>query len=189
MSKESYIRIVIIERSQIIKEGLRQIIESSNNLVVKAMFDDLGIIHIIIVNPSLIGDDKHTSLSSVFGQNRVVALLYSYLDSDILKNYHFSIEIYNRPSKIIRMLQGVLESDIQESSSADSNELSDREKEILVEVAKGLTNKMIASKLNISVHTVISHRKNISRKTDIKSVSGFVIYALLNNLIDESEIM
>ena len=49
-------------------------------------------------------------------------------------------------------------------------------------------NKEIASEFNISIHTVISHRKNISRKTGIKSVSGFVVYALLNNLIEEYEI-
>ena len=47
----------------------------------------------------------------------------------------------------------------------------------------------IADLMNISIHTVISHRKNITRKTGIKSVSGLTVYALLNNLIDESELL
>jgi len=63
-------------------------------------------------------------------------------------------------------------------------ELSEREKEILVSVAKGLINKEIADKHNISVNTVISHRKNISRKTGIRTVAGLTVYAILNNLID-----
>ena len=62
--------------------------------------------------------------------------------------------------------------------------LSDREKEVLVCVAKGMINKEIADHLNISVHTVVSHRKNITAKTDIKTVAGLTIYALLNNLLE-----
>ena len=66
----------------------------------------------------------------------------------------------------------------------DAEELSDREKEILVCVAKGMLNKEIADACNISVYTVITHRKNITRKTGIKTVAGLTVYALLNNLID-----
>ena len=67
---------------------------------------------------------------------------------------------------------------------AEKEELSEREKEILVSVAKGLLNKEIADQYNISIHTVISHRKNITRKTGIKTVAGLTVYALLNDLID-----
>ena len=66
----------------------------------------------------------------------------------------------------------------------EGEELSAREKEILVSVAKGKLNKEIADEYNISIYTVISHRKNITRKTGIKTVSGLTVYALLNNLID-----
>lgn len=62
--------------------------------------------------------------------------------------------------------------------------LTTREKEILVSVAKGLLNKEIADLHNLSIHTVITHRKNITRKTGIKTVAGLTVYALLNNLID-----
>ena len=68
--------------------------------------------------------------------------------------------------------------------SPDGDELTAREKEILICVAKGMLNKEIADLYNISVYTVITHRKNITRKTGIKSIAGLTIYAFLNNLIE-----
>ena len=67
-------------------------------------------------------------------------------------------------------------------------ELSAREKEILVSVARGLLNKEIADRHNISINTVITHRKNITHKTGIRTVAGLTAYAILNNLIDINEI-
>ena len=71
----------------------------------------------------------------------------------------------------------------QISSPVDST-LSDREKEVLVCVANGMINKEIAEHLCISVHTVVSHRKNITAKTGIKTIAGLTVYALLNNLLE-----
>jgi DNA-binding NarL/FixJ family response regulator len=70
----------------------------------------------------------------------------------------------------------------------ETDELTHREKEILKLVALGLQNKAIAEKLFISVHTVITHRKNITEKTGIKSISGLTVYAILNKLIDTGSI-
>ena len=67
-------------------------------------------------------------------------------------------------------------------------ELSEREREILVAVARGLTNREIADQYFISIHTVISHRKNITRKTGIKTIAGLTVYALLNNMISEADL-
>lgn len=64
-----------------------------------------------------------------------------------------------------------------------SGALSGREKEVLKEIASGMTNKEIADKLSISVNTVITHRKNISTKLGIKTVSGLSLYALMNGVI------
>lgn len=66
--------------------------------------------------------------------------------------------------------------------------LSLREKEIITLVTKGLTNKEIADRLFLSVHTVITHRRNIARKLEIHSATGLTIYAIVNKLIDISEV-
>lgn len=62
--------------------------------------------------------------------------------------------------------------------------LSAREIDVLKLVATGLTNKEIADRLNISINTVLSHRKNISAKLGIKSVSGLSVYAMMNGYIN-----
>ncbi len=72
----------------------------------------------------------------------------------------------------------------QQNTNNVAEPLSDREKDVLVEVVKGLSNKEIADVLCISPHTVISHRKNIGRKLQIHSTAGLTIYAIVNNLID-----
>lgn len=65
----------------------------------------------------------------------------------------------------------------------DDEPLSDREKEVLVQLVNGLSNKEIANVLCISTHTVMSHRKNISKKLHIHSAAGLTIYAISNNLV------
>ena len=70
----------------------------------------------------------------------------------------------------------------------ETEPLSDREKDVLVELAKGLSNKEVADVLNISINTVITHRKNISRKLNIHSAAGLTIYAIVNNLVDISKL-
>ena len=72
----------------------------------------------------------------------------------------------------------------EDASEAEHGELSDREIEILVSVAQGLLNKEIADRHNISINTVITHRKNITRKTGIKTVAGLTVYAILNGYVD-----
>lgn len=61
--------------------------------------------------------------------------------------------------------------------------LSRREKEVLRQIASGLTAKEIADKLGISANTVVTHRKNLSAKLGIRSTSGLSLYALMNGFI------
>ena len=70
------------------------------------------------------------------------------------------------------------------AAEEERGELSEREIEILVSVAQGLLNKEIADRHNISINTVITHRKNITRKTGIKTVAGLTVYAILNGYVD-----
>lgn len=66
--------------------------------------------------------------------------------------------------------------------------LSEREKDVIVWLVQGLSNKEIADKMFISVNTVMTHRRNIARKLDIHSPAGLTIFAIVNNLIDINKV-
>lgn len=66
----------------------------------------------------------------------------------------------------------------------ETEELSERERDVLIQVVRGLSNKEIADVLCISMHTVVSHRKHITRKLNIHSTAGLTVYAIVNKLVD-----
>lgn len=74
------------------------------------------------------------------------------------------------------------------SRNVDNDALSEREKEVIVSLVQGMTNKEIADHLCISVNTVITHRKNIARKLQIHSPAGLTVYAIAKGLIDISSV-
>ena len=70
----------------------------------------------------------------------------------------------------------------------NSESLSDREKDVIVALVQGMSNKEIADHLCISTNTVITHRRNIARKLQIHSPAGLTIYAIVNGLVDISSV-
>ena len=78
--------------------------------------------------------------------------------------------------------------DMPPTPPTTGHELSARDIEVLVLITKGLINKEIADKLNIGLTTVITHRKNITEKLGIKSVSGLTIYAVMNGYVEADRI-
>jgi DNA-binding CsgD family transcriptional regulator len=179
-----------------IARGLRLMIDEIKGYEVSAIIADSHYIErivplhpdIIIVNPSLIDIKKRGELEDMsqrLPNTLFAALVYQYVDPEVLRYFKTTIEISDSREKIAVKLRQMLETGEQPT---ESTELSDREKEILVAVAKGLTNKSIAEQYHLSIHTVITHRKNLTRKTGIKSVSGLTVYAILNNLIDIKDV-
>ena len=94
-----------------------------------------------------------------------------------------------------------LEKELMKSVSTDRNNkdevtpesesaqlLSEREKDIIRSIARGKANKEIADELCISVHTVATHRRNISNKLDIHSTAGLAIFAIIHHLVELDEV-
>ncbi|MBQ8361146.1 MAG: helix-turn-helix transcriptional regulator [Bacteroidaceae bacterium] len=77
---------------------------------------------------------------------------------------------------------------VKQYSRKSEPQLSPREIEVLVLLVQGLINKQIADRLNISLTTVISHRKNIIEKLGIRSLSGLTVYAVMNGLVEANQI-
>ena len=192
-------RVIICETSEIIATGLADIIDGMAQFDVVARIDSPEHLserilstdaNVLVINPALLGYQNKEFLSDLVKEHPnliTVALLTSCLDHSCLTPYIGVIEINDTRSKIISKMNEFAQSET--TKNADDVELSKRETDVLVAVAKGMMNKEIADQMNISIHTVISHRKNITRKTGIKSVSGLTVYALLNNLIDEKDLI
>lgn len=196
---KSKFNVIIIEPSDIIVRGLSSLLGEAEQFRVVNTFFDVSkfqehnslkqVADIIVINPVLVSYGKRGAIRTLFPELKLVALLYSYVDRETLVQFDESIEVYDKPSKIIHKLEQMASNDDMAKVTSETGGLSDREKDILIAVAKGMINKEIADLYNISIHTVMAHRKNISRKTGIKSVSGFVVYALLNNYIEEHEVL
>ncbi len=186
-------RLLIVEPSELIIEGLKSILDGQIRF--KVLEPEMTIDRleerlvgsrpdILLINPTLV-----ENVARLRGEDSmaVVALVYQYVERDVLKNYDGVVDIRDSRAVIIETLAQA--SPGENESGKNNYELTKRETAVLVQLAQGKTNKEIADALNVSVHTVISHRKNITHKTGIKSVAGLTVYAMLNNLIDESALL
>ncbi len=147
---------------------------------------------IFIVNPIMIDFSQRRMVRTMFGDlpdTKVVALVSSFHELHVLRQFHGVLEINDDLQRVKSLLNQMISQSKSEEPDNDPSLLSNREKDVLVCMAKGQKNNEIAQNLNVSVHTVITHRKNIIRKTGIKSVAALTVYAILNNLIDEKDIL
>ncbi len=185
-------QVLVAEPSDIIREGLRALLDE-DEFVMQAPLRDLPVDmaqrigrqqpDILILNPTLLNTPPRMQLVSIQQARTsmaVVALVYEYIDPALLSQFKTVLDIREKGSRVAQLLRECCQN---ESEEEDSYELSERETEVLVLLAKGCSSKEIADKLNISVHTVNTHRKNITRKTGIKSVAGLAVYAMLHNLV------
>jgi DNA-binding NarL/FixJ family response regulator len=191
-------KVLIVEPSWIVTEGLVKILEETPVLDVLSPLHEIECLNgrlvtgkpdILLLNPSLLLYSKRPILSNIiheYPQMAVIALVYQYAEYATLRLFHGVIDICEERKHICEILlerfSSVADGDISEEISY---ELTKRETDVLVLIAKGFMNKEIADKLGISIHTVITHRKHITHKTNIKSVAGLAMYALMNNLVEE----
>ncbi len=194
-------KIVMADPSVIVLNGLAALLRELPDYEVVLQSTDMRTISarlrvarpdIFIVNPVMIDFSKRAMVRSLFEDlpdMKIVALVSTFFENQILRQYHGTIEINDDLQCIKSMLHQVLAQQKSKEPENDSSLLSDRERDVLVCLAKGQKNNEIADNLHISVHTVVTHRKNIIRKTGIKSVAALTVYAILNNLIEEKDII
>ncbi|EGK00978.1 MAG: LuxR C-terminal-related transcriptional regulator [Prevotella sp.] len=190
--------LAVAETSYIIRKGLVYVLSqlSSVGKVVelKEMEDinyQLDILRpdAVLINPMLLGHTSKQDIRQQLNLNKniaIIALVYNIIDEQFYKSYDAVIKINDSESRIEETLLNCLNK--EQAGQSDQEELSDREKEILISVVKGMSNKEIAEHHNISIHTAITHRRNITRKLKVHSISGLTIYAIINKLVDISEI-
>ena len=200
MGSKHSLKVSVATSSAIIRSGLAAVLKRIPDLNIQAVevgntdylqnFALTQTPDIIIIDPTLGGWfdlAEFTSSHPQLGNVKFVAVLASVIDTHQLKDYHETIAIYDSAQVIAEKLTHLLEHE-DEDKDTEQEALSQREKEIIIHVVKGLTNKEIADKLCLSVHTVITHRRNIARKLQIHSPAGLTIYAIVNKLVELKDI-
>ncbi len=184
--------IVIIEPSEIVFEGLASSIsKKDHNLLFYHLNDIFELevfrlrreISIVIVNPSLLQNrtNEFVKIKKQFPEIYWIGVVYCYFENSVLRKLDDFFGISDDTETIVRKIRKVNRGNTNNDHSGE--ELTEREEDVLKLLAEGMSNKEVGDKLNISVHTVNSHRKNIMEKTGIRSVSGLTIYAVSKGII------
>lgn len=116
-------------------------------------------------------------------KNKAILLVKDIFRGQSISNFEFKINIFADTNEIIEQLQSFFKSACQRLSDEYHVNLTPREIEVLQLIAQGFINKEIADRLNISFNTVLTHRKNITAKLGIKTVSGLSFYAMMNGYV------
>lgn len=182
--------VIVVHSSDIVRKGLAAIVRSiaGVRVVEQASFGEFDfrasdILGYMLEPAALIHFKK---LGGVCAKSKPKGVLI-YADSKRIDSDLPFIETTFTADRIVDIVKETFLNSKTFSENQD-NELSAREVDVLKCVALGMSNKEIADKLFISIHTVITHRKNITAKLDIKSTSGLTIYAIMEGYIEPSSI-
>ena len=187
-------RVIIIEPANVVAAGVEAMLRASGEYDVVAQYrtvqeaqanvEALGGVDIIVASVSC---GRQLEACEALSGIPVVGMQTALTEADMLRGFVAVVSMFATEEELLRAMREAHDAPVQHNYS-ESHDLSERERDVLVLVAKGLTNKEIASELNISPHTVISHRKNIVHKTGIRSVAGLTVYAVLNKFIDSERL-
>ena len=193
------IYVIVAESSAIVRNGLIAVLKRLPNFNVQAAeIVSTDALHhamrshevdVLMINPSFSGGFNLSDFKALYPQSsvKVTAILCHLMDMSLVKDYDATVGLYDSIDSLAETF-GKLMLIEEDDGDSEQEALSQREKEIVCYVVKGLTNKEIAENLFISVHTVITHRRNISRKLQIHSPAGLTIYAIVNKLVDIKEV-
>ncbi len=184
-------KVYIISEHFLLRLGLKTILEE---LGVKAEIQEISewrewtkILNeaaFVIIDMESIPEKERLNFDSLpdkFPKCKVFLLGNGTENKVLLKNF---ISVKDNQQEILDKFQRFfIEQPDEDEMPKESSVLSEREIEVLKEVSMGYSNKEIADRLFISINTVITHRKNITEKLEIKTIAGLTVYALMNKLI------
>lgn len=188
-------KILIIEPSDIVTIGVINSTDLKNmNIVFTSVYSlpealDFPVhkkFNLILANPLVFNNclNALNKFLSRFNQTPVIGLITAFYNRDICTRFTDCIYLNDNRAMLISIIKKHLSQKNTNNTDNEQTSLTEREKDILKLLVVGKANKEIADKLFISIHTVISHRKNITAKLGIKSAAALAIYAVANNIID-----
>lgn len=197
----THIKIAIAEPSPIIRSGLEVQLKRLARYKVHIEYlvtedlkrdwtESLALVSadIFILNPLLCGLMPQQLIAGRPERAKCVALSYGTTHEALLKEYDDILCVTDSVRQIGALFDRLIQPVEEISTPNEPNTLTPRERDILVGIVKGQTNKEIASELHLSPHTVITHRRNITKKLGIHSSSGLTIYAMMHKLVEFDDI-
>ena len=188
------ITIVLIESSFLLRSGIENLLKELQGLHLVEVYDgsEKHLIEkinalkpdCIILNPEMLNDSLNSFVLSMNNGATLIGLIRNTPPPQVMSRFKYHLNIKDDKHELINNLKNIIGLRKSNKKKASENQsLSKREVTILKHITLGLTNQEVAEKLFISVHTVMTHRKNITKKLGIKTVSGLTVYALLNKII------
>lgn len=197
----STIKIAIAEPSAIVRAGLDAQLRKLQHYKAQIIYlldeqrrewEDVAAVisaDIFLINPLLTGTNPRSHLPELPFETKLMAINYGACDPQLLREYDAFLNLSDSPTQISETIDKLLQNEqAATTANIEAQMLTPREREIIICVVKGMTNKEIAGQLYLSTHTVITHRRNISKKLQIHSPSGLTIYAIMNKLVELEDI-
>ncbi len=187
--------IIVAVESYLLRKGLITILNRVPGIMVIREFDSMAPLikfmqnrgrDLLVISQSLFDESTEIFISAGDLPERTILLTRDQTGKP--KDGIRSMDTGDSKEIIMNKIRDLLDAQPHKPGEPEISELSPREKTILRLVSLGYTNKQIAEELFLSAHTVITHRKNISHKLGIKSVSALTVYAIVNNIITIEEV-
>ncbi len=140
---------------------------------------------LVIVDPSVSDCSWREHCQACNPLLKIVGVLHAQVPQAVQKNLDDTFSIYDSVESISDAIRRNIKADDIDSRA---KELSPREKDVIVGIVKGLSNKEIALDMSVSVNTVMTHRRNIASKLHIHTPAGLTIYAIVSNLVKLEDI-
>lgn len=193
--------VVLIESTYLIRAGFENLLQEIPGLFVREIFDgteknladkikslkpDL-----VIVNCDLYQEKLLNLVNKLRTENGIIqiGLVSDKTPTNICSQFGHILRANDSKFDMLEALRTAIGNEkLKNTTDPNQLQLSARELTILKKVAIGMTNQEVADALFLSVHTVMTHRKNITKKLGIKTVSGLTVYALMNKLVGMNEV-
>lgn len=193
--------VVLVESTYLLRAGMENLLQEVPGLMLREVFDgtEKNLAEkickikpdLVIINCKFKPELLINLVNTIRAENGIIQIGLASESTPINICSQFTHIIKTNDGKF-EMLESIRTALGKENKLIDAEQdqqhLSARELTILKQVALGLTNQEIADELFLSVHTVMTHRKNITKKLGIKTVSGLTVYALMNKLVDMNEV-
>ena len=190
---------IIASNSYPLNKGLGVILNEIKNAKVTAIVEDINNLinsfldkkpdYLLITNEIFNRIDKYqiNKMYKASPETKLIDIQWNNNGISAGKKFYKSFDFHSGKKETSEFFFKLVE-DKKPQIEIQDNGLSEREITILRNVAVGKTNKEIADNLFLSIHTVITHRKNITNKLGIKSISGLTVYAIINGFVAMEEV-